>query len=73
MRLVCDFYGWFSIDVKDVNLVDVETGDTKTAKEWLEKRGNIDGLILESFREAEALALDGGFETLDLSLEEKNA
>lgn len=75
-KLVCYFSGWFEIDVADVKLIDPQmedpaTGKTvvKTAAEWLAERGNIDGLILESFNDANAEATDGSFEELTLKIE----
>ena len=69
-KLICYFSGWFEIDVKNVDLTNPETEEIKTAYEWLNKRGNIDGLILESFSNAYADSLDGEFEQLDLSIKE---
>lgn len=70
-KLRCEFSGWFDVDVEDVRLIGKGEDDDdviKTAAQWLEEQGNIHGLVLESFRDAEARSLDGEFEQLDLSV-----
>lgn len=69
-KLVCYFGGWFENDVEKINLTDPHSMVTKTAAEWLADKGNIDGLILDSFNDANAEASDGEFTELDLKIEE---
>lgn len=69
-NLVVEYSGWFAIDVNDVELYDIKTDVSKTAAKWLEERGNLEGLILLSFREAEDKSLDGQFESMNLTVEE---
>jgi len=69
-NLVCMFSGWFEIDTDSVKLIDTETDECKTAAVWLKERGNIDGLILESFNDAHSDSSDGEFDQLDLSIED---
>lgn len=69
-NLLVQYSGWFSVDIEDVELYDMKTDITKTAAKWLEEKGNLDGLILLSFREAEDKSLDGQFEQLNFTVEE---
>lgn len=71
-KLVVQYSGWFEIDADDVKLTDISGNEavTKAASEWLAERGNIDGLLLESFTEAHNGATDGEFTELDLEIEE---
>jgi hypothetical protein len=73
-KLVCEFSGWFEISIDNVKLTNPNADDdaeyTKTAAEWLEEKGDIEGLILESFSEAVTTATEGEFMVLILSIEE---
>lgn len=69
-KLVCYFSGWFEIPVEDVLLHDCETDEVRTAKQFLFARGSIDGLLLESFKNAFDKSTDGEMDQLDISIEE---
>ena len=70
-KLVCYFSGWFEIFIDEVQLKDPHhpDGKTQTAEQWLQERGHIDDLILESFNEANKQATNGSFEELQLEIE----
>lgn len=67
-KLLCEFNGWFMVDIDKVNLTDCQTNQTKTAKEWLDIRDNIDGLLLSDFSNAASQSDDEKFELLDISI-----
>lgn len=73
-KLVCFFSGWVEIDVDDVLLTDPDEQGlvpTKPASQWLNERGNINGLILDSFENLIDDATDGSFEELTLNIEDE--
>jgi hypothetical protein len=68
--LVLYFSGWLKLDPERVLLYDLEKDEKKTAAEFLRERGNIQGLIVDSFNQADETSLDGDYEELTLDLEE---
>ncbi len=69
-KLVCHFAGWCEIDTEDVSLIDMKTGETKTAKEWRMQEGfQYPNLFLESFDDTHKNAIDGEFTQLDLEIQ----
>jgi len=70
MKLVCLFSGWFECDSDNVSLIDPTTDEVKTMAEWWDDRGNITGLMLNSFDDAKDNASDCEFSDIDLSVED---
>jgi hypothetical protein len=69
-KIVCEFSGYFAVDADKVRFLNTETDEVKTAAQWLKKRGNIDGLVLQSFTKAYVAAHDVEFEQLDFEIAE---
>jgi len=69
MKLVCLFSGWIECN-SEVMLLDPITDEVKTLAEWWEDRGNINGLMLNSFDDAKDNATDYDFSDVDLSVED---
>ncbi len=73
-KIICYFSGWAEQDADDVLLIDPH-GDSpaKSAAQWITEKGNIDGLILDSFNEFNKYATDGEFEELRLEIQKEDS
>jgi hypothetical protein len=74
-KLVCYYGGWFEVPVGSVILQDISGDEAilKTAEQFLNERGNIDELILESFVAAFIASTNGELGELDLHIEDDDA
>ena len=68
-KLVCYFSGWCEASTEDVKMTDPQSGEVKTAKEWINEKADLDNLILDSFADMNAIATDGEYEELRIELE----
>ena len=69
MKTICFFSGWFELRDETV-LLNTDTDESKTLKEWRELQDNLDNLILDSFGDASNKAVDGEFDECYLVEEE---
>ena len=72
-KIIVEFSGWVECDSDKVKFLKLVTDDVITATEWLElSEDDRDDYIMEDYIEAQKTALDGGYEHLDVIVQNED-
>jgi hypothetical protein len=72
-KIIVEFSGWVECDSDKVKFLKLVTDDVITGTEWLGlSEDDRDDYIMEDYIEAQKTALDGGYEHLDIIIQNED-